>query len=276
MAEVQQTGSGRSTLRAAEQELERLLQGTDVDARVASELFELADLLESQRSLLRALTNPGRDASDRVQLIQQIIEPSFAPQTTELAAWLVAKHWSKPERLVAAVDHLGIIAILLGSRSRGELHEVGTQLFEIRRLVEDHRDLRIQLSDLSVQNLDRRIELIKELLEGKVLPAALRLTVRAVGTADHGHLLRLLRAYAQIAARLGGLEMVSVSTASPLTEPQRDRLKTIVERQVGKPVILAVAVDPDLIGGFRINYGEEAADSSIRTEITEARRILVR
>lgn len=271
MGEVQQAG-----LEAAEQELARILQGTGKGPDVAAELFDLADLLRQQGSLLRALTNPGRDADDRKQLVYSIIGSVYAPQTIAMVSWLLDQHWSKPQRFVDSIEHLGVIAVLFGAKERGELGHVGGELFNVRRLLSDNRDLRIQLSDLSQRPMDDRLGLLEKLLGGRVLPPTMALTRRAVYTADHGHLIRLLRDYDQQASRLEGSQLVSVTTAAPFSDEQRDRLKAILEKQVGRSVIMAVIVDPGLIGGFRIDYGDESADSSIRTEIGEARRQLVR
>lgn len=260
----------------AERELERILGKSTTTDQVAKELFDFASVLRQNGSLLRSLTNPGRPAADRIGLAEQLTSQAYAPDTVKMVDWLVGEHWSKPARLIDTLEDLGVHAILYGAMNRKQLPKVSDELFEVSRLLTKERELRIQLSNLGQGDVDDRVALITGLLKGKVLPATLDLVVEATRQGQYGQLLSTLRWYGSEAARLAGAQQVTVTTATPFSAKQKKRLTTLLEKQIGKPVEMAVAVDPSLIGGFKINYGDEAADSSIRTEIGQARRALVR
>lgn len=264
------------SLQTAEQELQKILGKSTSTTRVAHELFDFASVLRQNGSLLRSLTNPGRSAADRIELVDQITKPVYSASTVKMLDWLVGAHWSKPRRLIDTTEDLGVWAILYGAKNRGELSQVGEELFEVSRLLMGQRQLRIQLSNLGEGTVDQRTALISGLLQGQVLPATLELVVEATRQSKHGQLLQTLRWYGQEAAEIANAQQVIVTTARPFSAAQEKRLQQLLEKQIGKPVVMAIAVDPDLIGGFRINYGDEAADSSILTEIGEARRALVR
>lgn len=270
------TDKQQTSLQAAEQELEKILGKSTKTSKVADELFDFASVLRQNGSLLRSLTNPGRLAKDRVELVDQITKPVYSAGTVKMLDWLVEGHWAKPDRLTKIIEDLGVWAILYGAKNRGELAQVAEELFEVSRMLMDERQLRIQLSNLGEGSSEQRVDLIEGILKGHVLPATLDLVAEATRRSKHGQLLQTLRWYGQEAAEIANAQQVIVTTATPFSAAQEKRLQALLEKQIGKPVVMAIAVDPDLIGGFKINYGDEAADSTILTEIGEARRALVR
>jgi len=61
-----------------------------------------------------------------------------------------------------------------------------------------------------------------------------------------------------------------------MSTAQVARLRRIVSSRLGSDVTVNVAVDPALIGGFRLLTGDMAVDSSISTQVGELRRALAR
>ena len=64
---------------------------------------------------------------------------------------------------------------------------------------------------------------------------------------------------------------VTVATASPMSDAQVERLRSILSKRYGTPVDLAISVDPELIGGFRLRAGMTAIDASLASRINAAR-----
>jgi len=82
-----------------------------------------------------------------------------------------------------------------------------------------------------------------------------------------GHLSDLIAARRQRA-------VATVTTASPLTEAQRDRLAAILERAYGRVVQVNTVLDPHVIGGLRIQVGAEVVDATVLSRLADARRRL--
>ncbi len=248
----------------------------DKGDQVGLELFELADLLKGQPALLRALTDPGRSIADRQALAKSILSGKVSDITAGLVELLAGRHWAKPVRFINTLEDMGVQAILDGARRSGVLQQVEDELFAINQLAGAERELRVQLSDIGGADDSERQRIADTLLKDRVLAPTLTLVKRAVHISGRGRIMATLRDYATKAALAHDAQLVTVATASPMTDEQLARLKSIIERQVGGEVSLAVSVDPDLIGGFRINYGDEAADSSVRSELWSAQRALTK
>lgn len=261
---------------AAEKFLLDELGGTAVGDQVGQELFEVVDLLKEENSLLRGLTDPGRSAKDRESLATNVFAGKVTPETLGTLELLSGQHWGKTHRFLGALENLGVAAILDGALKEGLLDQVEDELFALNQLAGAERDLRIQLSDIGGSDDTQRQAIADQLLTGRVCAPTLALIKRAIHISGRGRLMQTLRKFAVAAAEAKDTQLVTIASASELSGQQVARLKKIISAQVGRDVSLAITVDPDLIGGFRINYGDEAADSSIRSELGTARRELTR
>jgi F-type H+-transporting ATPase subunit delta len=66
---------------------------------------------------------------------------------------------------------------------------------------------------------------------------------------------------------------VHVVAAAPLTTEQRSRLEAALQRRYGR-VRLNVDVDPEVLGGLRVQVGSELVDGTLSARLDEARRRL--
>ncbi|MDQ1470520.1 MAG: F-type H+-transporting ATPase subunit delta [Bryobacterales bacterium] len=73
--------------------------------------------------------------------------------------------------------------------------------------------------------------------------------------------------------RLGFLR-AEVSSASELTDEQRDRLSVELARLAGSQVRMWYTVDPDLIGGVTATVGSRVYDGSVRGQLATLRQRL--
>jgi F-type H+-transporting ATPase subunit delta len=72
-----------------------------------------------------------------------------------------------------------------------------------------------------------------------------------------------------------GIVKASVTTARKLDEDLADALRTALEQRTKKQVVLQERVDPEVIGGIRINLGDTVLDGTIRRGLQDMRRMLV-
>jgi F-type H+-transporting ATPase subunit delta len=80
--------------------------------------------------------------------------------------------------------------------------------------------------------------------------------------------------FSKIAADRRERFVATVRSAAPLSESDRSRLAAALERQYGRPVHLNVVVDPDVLGGLRVEVGEEVIDGTVANKLDDARRRL--
>jgi F-type H+-transporting ATPase subunit delta len=249
----------------------RLLGHTGPDATLASELFGVVDLLDSTPALRRALTDPGRPESARKEMVHSLLDGKISTAAVNVVAEAVAMRWPGPNRLVAAIERQAVRAELLRADSRDQLENTEDELFRFARLVKSTPALRDALADRSVQ-LDKRQQVIEELLAGKATDTTITLAKRAVvardRTVDH-----TLEGYVTIAADLKNRVIATVRVARPLTEDQVERLQSALSRQAARSVFVQVIVDEQVLGGGRVELGDEVIEGTVAGRLENARRL---
>ena len=83
-----------------------------------------------------------------------------------------------------------------------------------------------------------------------------------------------LESYQKVAAEVRGQGVATVRVAQPLAQGERDRLAAALARTYGREVHLNVIVDPDVIGGIRVEIGDDVIDGTVSTRLDEAGRKL--
>lgn len=287
-------GSSRGSLAAAVERIEPLLTGggggglgqTVIDmvtgrssgddapaGRLGEELFAVASLLDSSAGLRRALTDPSRDPAAKAALVGRLLDGKVSGTTVDVVAGTARDRWSTSRDLADAVEHLGALAVLASAQQDDALDAVEDELFRFGRIVDGDPALRAALSDRKRSGADKAV-LVTDLLEGRVRPQTLVLARHAV-TAPRGRRLHeVLEAFGKAAAHRRDRVVARVTAAVPLTEAQRERLAQILARVYERTMHLDVDVDPELLGGLRVQVGDEVIDASVLTRLDEARRRL--
>jgi F-type H+-transporting ATPase subunit delta len=96
---------------------------------------------------------------------------------------------------------------------------------------------------------------------------------------NHHDRLGLLRpiqqAYKELYEERSGLMVVEVRSAMPLSEPHQEKLRKELYESFSREPILAVEVDPDLIGGLMVRVGDWLYDASVRTQLETLQNQLI-
>src|SRR5699024_12651911 len=85
--------------------------GHDAD-RLGADLFSVADLLQDEGGLRRALTAPSREGQDKADLITRLLGGQVHGSVLDLMAGFVRGRWSAADDLIQAVEALGVHAVL--------------------------------------------------------------------------------------------------------------------------------------------------------------------
>ena len=269
-------GTSRGSQLAAQERLETLLgtPGTD-RAAVGDSLFAVSAMLDSSISLRRALTDPARSEADKAALVVRLLEGKVEGAVVDLVAGLARSRWARSRDLADTVELLAVTSVLAAAQQDGELDRVEDELFRFRRTVDSDPELRAAMTDPQASG-ERKAALALSLLQTKAAPATLRLVHQAV-TAPRG--LRLdaaLTSYGAVAARRRAQLVAHVVVAMPLDHAQQERLSAALRRQYGRDVHLNVDIDPEVLGGVRVEIGDEVLDGTISRRLEDARRGLAR
>ena len=66
----------------------------------------------------------------------------------------------------------------------------------------------------------------------------------------------------------------TVTTAIELDREERDRIQEDLSKRLGKEVRLTLVVDPRIIGGLKVQYGDRVVDATVATRLQQLRRRL--
>ncbi|WP_062380221.1 F0F1 ATP synthase subunit delta [Demequina pelophila] len=241
--------------------------------RLSEQLFAAVDALDASGSLRRALTDPARPAGDKTALVQTLFG-AFDPRVRDVLTNFVTSRWSAEDDMAEAIDDAGERAIFAYSASVGTLGRVEEQLFRVQRELVANRELLAALGDRSRTKQDR-IGLLNDVLGGKLLPTTQALLERIVGTPRGRRLLPAIDAMLDAAAEHRDKVIAHVTAAVELSAEQRTRLAAMLAEAYGREITINVAVDPEVIGGIRVQVGSEVADGTVLSRLDEARRRLV-
>jgi F-type H+-transporting ATPase subunit delta len=68
--------------------------------------------------------------------------------------------------------------------------------------------------------------------------------------------------------------VATVRVARELSDADRLRLQTSLAAQYGRDVHLNVVVDPEVLGGIRVEIGDDVIDGTVASRLHDARRKL--
>jgi F-type H+-transporting ATPase subunit delta len=267
-------GSSRASLVTARELLESATSARGSEpVELADGLFAVAALLDSQGSLRRVLTDPGREAEARTAAVTGLLTGKLSAETVSLVGRLVAQRWSRAGDLADALELLAVDALVIAAEQDGVLGSLEDELFRFERTVDANPDLRDALSDRRADP-QAKAALISSLLEGKATDATVRLARQAVLHPRGRRLTGTLELYLAEAAARREQTVAHATVAVPLSAAQHDRLVAALSAMMGRTVQLNVDVDPSVMGGLRVEIGDEVIDGTISGRLEEARRRL--
>lgn len=251
--------------------LDAVVDRTGASGELAAQLFAVVDLLDATPALRRVLTDPSTAVDRRQGLADGLLQGRVADSTLEVVRQAVARRHS-PHALGDALERQAVRVVLRTAQDDGGLADVEDQLFRFGRLVDADPELRFALTDRSAA-LARRQHLAESLLQGKARPQTIQLAARAVKARSRAFG-KTLSDYVSTAASLQNRTIATVRVARSLEADQRQRLQAALARQIGHDVTLQEIVEPHLLGGVRVEFGDEVIEGTVAARLGQARRQL--
>ncbi len=253
----------REAIAAANATLAR--QGT-VDLATGEQLLSAALVVSGSHELRAALSDDTAKDSDR----KGIVDAVFGEYTNTAKAILESlstSRWSSEDDLVAGIEELGIRAL---AASAPKDLSVDDELFEFGVAVTSNSELELALGS-KLGGVDGKVSLVDSLLAGKASDQTIAILKALLAQPRGRRIGELIRYAATIVADEAGTGIATVTVASALDDEQRARLEAALGKQYDREVRLNVIVDPEILGGMRVQVGSEVIDGTISNRIADLR-----
>jgi F-type H+-transporting ATPase subunit delta len=264
-------GSSAEALATVTEELDARAEQA-APGRIADDLFAVANLLRQSPTLRRVATDVSVSAGAKADVLRGLVQEHIDPASMDLVEKAVGMRWTATRDLADALDHVAVIAVVKDAERQEHADALEDELFEFARVVEEHPDLRDALSDRT-RSLEDKRELVRTLLEGKAAPSTVRLVEQAL-TGTFRTVGQALEAFRKITAEHRNRLVAVVRVAEELDDAGVRRLESALSRQYGLPVHVNVRRDPHVIGGVKVEIGDDVIDGTLATRLDEARRRL--
>ncbi|MDQ3615790.1 MAG: F0F1 ATP synthase subunit delta [Actinomycetota bacterium] len=245
--------------------------GADAE-RVGDDLFAVARLLRSQPGIRRVVTDVSLDADAKSGLVRQLLGEQIDGISLDLVTKAATLRWAGSRDLGDALEQLGVVAVVRSAESDGGADQLEDELFGFGQLVSDNPGLRDALSDPARSVEDKRA-LVRGLLEGKAGRGTIRLAEQSVA-GSHRTVAVAVDEYKKVAAEVHSQRVATVRVARELSEDDVRRLSSSLEAKYGRKVHLNVLVDPAVVGGIRVEIGDDVIDGTVASRLDDARRRL--
>ncbi len=266
-------GVSRDSHRVLRQQIHDLSETPAGLETLGTELFAVAALLDGQPTLRRALTDPARTPDERAELATGLLRSRLGEAALSVATAAVRASWARVRDLADGIEYAGVLALVRAAEEEQHLDDLEDELFRFARLVESDHELHLALTNRAAP-VSQRAELVRSLLGGKATGPTVRLAEQAVVAPRGLSVTEALDTFAKIAAAWRERLVATVRSAVALGSGDRERLVRTLSRQYGHEIHLNVLVDPGVIGGLRVELGDEVIDGTIAGRLDDARRRL--
>ena len=268
-------GSSRESLKASRSALDAAVKGSTPESAsdLCTELFFSAHILAGSIGLRRAITDPSRDSAAKAVLITEIFGKSLDSKALGIITTISSLRWSSSGDLVQVVEQLAIEAEASAANMANELDRVEDEFFAISQAISSSFDLRKAL--IASDAVDAKSALILDLLGRTASASTIKLVTHLVNNLRGRSIEAAFEDYLYALAARRNRVIAHVRVATQLTATQHDRLVALLTAQVGQPVRVNLEIDPTIVGGVSVRFGDEIVDGTISNRLAGAGRAVV-
>ena len=155
------------------------------------------------------------------------------------------------------------------AESEGQVDAWTRRLAQVREVLSDPEVARV-LTNPTIAT-DDRMALVSDLFDGGEATNLAKLLIESDRVRDVD---AIAEEFEHLADEAGGRVRATVTTAVELTSKDRARVAEELSSRLGKKVQLDVLVDPGILGGMKLQYGDRLVDASVATRLQQLRRRL--
>ena len=212
------------------------------------------------------MADPTADSTAKAALTDRVFGAKLAAPALAILRAAVQQRWSRAEDLAEGLEEIGVRVIAQASDS----DRLGDELFAFAAAVSSDAQLELALRS-KLAGADAKVGVVDRLLTGRLSPEAVAIARQLVGDPRGRGLRESLRWAQQTIADQRNAVLATVTSARPLSDGQLERLRRVFASRYGKSVAFNTVIDPSIVGGLRVQVGDDVIDSSIATRLADVR-----
>jgi F-type H+-transporting ATPase subunit delta len=155
------------------------------------------------------------------------------------------------------------------AESEGQVGEWGRRLGQVSAVLSDPEVARA-LTNPTIAT-EQRMAIVSDLFDGSEATNLAKLLIESDRVRDVG---AIADEFQRLADEAAGRVRATVTTAVELSSKDRDRVAEELSKRLGREIHLDVLVDPAILGGLKLQYGDRLVDASVATRLQQLRRRL--
>ena len=254
------TREALSTTRSAVAEL-----GDKATLATGDQLLAAGRVLGTSFQLRAALADPSGDRDAKLSIVNAVFA-SIDEQARGLLGVIATNTWSTEDELLAGIEEIGI-RVLARSSSDGKIEE---ELFSFGAAVDSDAELELAVGS-KLGSDDAKVALVERLLGATASKQTVAIVTHLVQQPRGRRIAQLLKFATSVVADEAGLSVATVTTAAPITPAQLTRLTAALAASYGRGLRINHVIDPSLVGGVRVQLGDEIIDGSVASRLNDLR-----
>ena len=253
--------ASREALRVA---IDKLVTASGVTVATGEQLLAVGRAVDDSAQLRAILADPSVAAADKSRLVAQVF-PGLNATATSLVGTVVTARWSNGDELVDGFEELGIRAIAQGD---GHTAVIESELFDFARITATDASLELALGS-KLADPRGKAAIVRQLIGTKAHAGTVAIVEHLVSSPRGRRIGEMLAGAADVVADAGSRRIATVTSAAPLSAAQQKRLASALSKQYGSDIQLHLVTDPAVVGGARVQVGDDVIDGTIASRLAD-------
>jgi len=236
------------------------------DVATGEQLLAAGRVIGDSAQLLAALSDPSAATADKVSIVDSVFS-GLPASARSLLGTVASNRWSNGQDLLAAIEELGFRVLARSSKGSSTIED---ELFSFGTVVGTDSELELAVSSKLGTAADKSA-LVRTLLDGKASAQTVAIVDHLVQQPRGRRIAALLRQAASIVADESGLAVATVTSAAPIDAKQLDRIASALSKAKGRDLRINHVIDPSIVGGIRVQIGDDVIDGSVATKLNDLR-----
>ena len=241
--------------------------GSTVDLTTAEQLFAAGRVIAESSQLRAMLADPAINVAAKQGLLGKVFGAKLGKGATALLLAVVASEWSSQDDLLTGIEDL---ALRVTALSAPAALSIDAELYAFSRVVASDNELELALGT-KLGDSSAKGTLVASLLGGKASQQTIAIVSALVRQPLGRRVGALLAHAASVVADQSGQTIATVTSAAPIAASQLDSLTKSLTKMYGRELRLNIEIDPSIIGGLRVQVGDDVIDGSISSRINDLR-----